>query len=133
MCQGSTIELIEINSNFPFTVDYHPIKTKLETNLTNNTVVVNENFNLTCEAQANPLAKYRFYREQESLFNTTVGKNSDHYTTAVSERKNQVDFSCTPFNYIGDGPTDTVTVKVHCKYNTQPVCTCVVFLLGKAK
>jgi len=110
-----------MNSNFPFTVGYHPIKTKLETNLTNSTVVVNENFNLICQALANPRAKYRFYKGQESLFNTTVGKNSDHYTTSVSERINQVDFSCTPFNYIGDGPTHTIPVNVHCKYNTQPV------------
>jgi len=54
------------------------MKTKLETNLTDSTVVVDENFNLICQAKANPLAKYRFYKGQESLFNTTVGKNSDH-------------------------------------------------------
>jgi len=96
--------------------NYHPINTKLETNLTNNAVVVNKNFNVICQAQANPLAKYRFYKGQKSLFNTTVGKNSDHFTTAVSERINQVDFSCTPFNYFGDGATDTILVKVHCKY-----------------
>ena len=94
------------------------MKTKLETNLTDSTVVVNENFNLICQAQANPLAKYRFYKGQASLLNTTVGKNSDHYPTSVTERINQVDFSCTPFNDYDDGPTDTIPVKVHCKDTT---------------
>ena len=45
--------------------------------MSENIVVVNENFN------------YRFYRGQEILFNTTVGKNSDHYKTAASERISQ--------------------------------------------
>jgi len=103
-----------VNRNVSITVEnYHPIYTNLSTNLTDNIVVVNESLNLICSAQAKPSAKYRFYREQESLFNTTVGKNSDHHTTSVSERIKQVNFSCIPFNNFGDGLSDTRTVTVH--------------------
>ena len=80
---------------------------------------MNTDFNLICSAQANPPAKYRFYKEQESLFNTTTGSNVAEHTTSVTERINQVQFSCTPFNDLyGDGPTDTITVTVHCEYTT---------------
>jgi len=97
--------------------DYPPINTNLATpGLTNKTVVINTSFNLTCNAHANPPAKYRFFRQQQSLFNTTAGNNTAVYTTSVSERIKQVTYSCTPFNDYGDGPTQTITVTVHCKY-----------------
>ena len=98
---------------FSFASDYHAINTHLSTNLTNNTVVVSEGIKLTCSAQGNPPAKYRFF---DSLPNSTVAGSSAMYTTSVSERIRQMIYSCTPFNYYGDGPTDTVTVTVHCKY-----------------
>ena len=93
----------------------------MTTGLIDNTVVVNANFNLTCCAQANPTAKYRFYREQGSLFNTTTGRNVAVYTVSVSERINEVKFSCTPVNDFGDGTTKTITVIVYCKYNSTIV------------
>ena len=83
-----------------------------------NIVVVNTTFNFTCSAQANPPAKYRFYKEQEIKFTTTNSGNVAVYTTSVTEGINQVKFSCTPFNDDGDGPTAMVTVIVHCKYTT---------------
>jgi len=97
--------------------DYPPIKTNLATpGLNNNTVVINTSFNLTCSSQANPPAKYRFLRQQQSLFTTTADSNLAVYTISVSERIKQVTYSCTPFNDYGDGPTETITVTVLCKY-----------------
>ena len=97
--------------------DYPPINTNLVVpGLTNKTVVINTSFNLTCSAQANPPARYRFYREQQSLFSTAVGSSVSVYTTSVTERIKQVTYSCTPFNEYGDGPTQTITVTVLCKY-----------------
>ena len=75
--------------------------------------MVSEGIKLTCSAQANPLAEYRFF---DSLSNSTVAGSLAMYTTSVNEKIRQVIYSCTPFNYYGDGPTDTVTVTVHCKY-----------------
>jgi len=51
--------------------NYHPVQTNVMTDLSGNTVTANTYFNIICSAQANPPAKYRFYREQESLFNTS--------------------------------------------------------------
>jgi len=97
--------------------DYPPINTDLNSpGLTNNTVVINTSFNLTCSAQANPVAKYRFLRQQQSLFSTAVGSSVSVYTTSVTERIKQVTHSCTPFNDYGVGPTQTITVTVLCKY-----------------
>ena len=104
-----------------FVVDYRPINTHLVTpSLTNQTVVINTTFNITCSAQANPPAKYRFFREQQSLFTTSAGSNLAVYTTSVNDKIKQVTYSCTPFNDYGDGPTETVTVTVHCKYIFLP-------------
>ena len=77
---------------------------------------MNTNFNLTCSADANPPAKYELYREQNSLIRTTIGQHSFTNTTSVNERIKQVIYSCTPFNDYGDGPTEIITVTVHCKY-----------------
>jgi len=94
--------------------NYHPTHPpSLTTNLSDNTVVMGESFTLNCSAQANPPAKYRFYKEQQSLFNTTAGSNFAVYPTSVSERKTPVIFTCIPFNDYGDGPTQTITVTVH--------------------
>ena len=86
------------------------------TDLSGNTVTANKYFNIICSAQANPPAKYRFYREQESLFNTSEGGNAGVYETSVSARMDKVIYSCIPFNDYGDGPPKMITVEVHCKY-----------------
>ena len=65
---------------------------------------------------ANPLAKFRFYRGQEILFNTTTGDVVAVYTTSLNERVNQVDFSCIPYNDFGEGAARFITVTVFCKY-----------------
>lgn len=65
---------------------------------------------------ANPLAKFRFYRGQEILFNTTAGDVVAVYTISLNERVNQADFSCIPYNDFGEGPARVITVRVFCKY-----------------
>ena len=87
----------------------------MATNLPDNTVVVNTTFSVTCSAQANPAAKYRFYKGKEYLNDTN---NDAVITTSVSERVKLVNYSCIPFNFYGDGTTGVVTVIVHCKYIT---------------
>jgi len=97
--------------------DYPSIKTNLATpGLTKNTVDIKTSFNLTCSSQANPPARYRFLREKQSLFNTTVGSNLAVNTTSVIERIKRVTYSRTSFNDYGEGPSQTITVTVHCKY-----------------
>ena len=70
-------------------------------------------FNLTCSAEANPPASYRFYRDETSLDTSAV----EVYKTLVSEKRSPLNYSCTPFNEYGEGPTGRITVKVHCKYS----------------
>ena len=93
-------------------IAYHPINTVFSTNLPNNTVNLNENFTLLCNADANPAASYRLYREQESL----EEQNNGTYLTFVSTRTKQVAYRCIPFNSYGDGPSKVITVTVYCKY-----------------
>ena len=93
-------------------IAYHPINTVFSTNLNNNTVNLNETFTLLCNADANPAASYRLYREQESL----EEQNSGTYVTYVSTRTKQVTYTCIPFNFFGDGPSKTINVSVYCKY-----------------
>ncbi|XP_022798002.1 hemicentin-1-like isoform X2 [Stylophora pistillata] len=90
--------------------NYHPIDTIVTTNLTDNTVVVNTTFNVTCSATARPSAKYRFYKGIEFVNDT----DSDGViTTFVNERVKKVDYRCVPYNFYGDGKIRVVTVTVH--------------------
>ena len=99
--------------SFKFIVDYHPVNTTVTTNLTNNVVVVNETFSITCSAQANPPAKYRFYKGNEYI----SGANNDAVIiTSVGERVRTVNYSCIPFNFYGNGTKGALAVTVHCKY-----------------
>lgn len=93
-----------------------------------NTVTLNTTLNITCSAQANPAANYRFYKGQENFINYTTGSDVAVITTQVSERVKQVIYSCIPFNYYGDGPADVITVIVQCKYYVVDVCTDQLFL-----
>ena len=85
----------------------------MTTNLTDNTVLVNETFSITCSAQANPPAKYRFYKGNEYI---NGADNNAVITTSVSERVKMVNYSCIPFNFYGNGTTKATAVTVHCKY-----------------
>ena len=108
MCQSMTQTF--------FVADYRPTNTRLVTNLLKNIVNLTGSVNLTCSADANPPAKYRLYREENSLISTTTGQDSFTDSTPVNERIKQVTFSCTPFNDYGDGLTKTTNVTVQCKY-----------------
>lgn len=81
----------------------------------NSVVVLNTSFNITCSAQANPPAKYKFCKGQVNFANDTTGSDVSVITTSVSERLKQVNYSCTPFNDFGDGLTDGLTLTVLCK------------------
>ncbi len=106
-----------------FVLEYHPISTKVTTGLSHSTIIANTTFNITCSAQANPAAKYRFYKDQETFKNDTTGSDVAVITTSVSERVKQVNYSCTPFNDFGDGPTEAITLTVLCKYNPLNIIT----------
>lgn len=82
----------------------------------NDTVVVNEIIKITCRAEANPPAKYQFYKNLVSLRNDTNGSDVSVITIPVSERIRQVNYSCTPFNDFGTGPTEVKKITVLCKY-----------------
>ena len=70
------------------------------TNLTNNVVDVNKTFSITCNAQANPHAKYRLYKGNEYINGTD---NDAVIVTSVIERVKMVNYSCIPFNFYGNG------------------------------
>ena len=95
-----------------FTLDFGPFNTTQTR--TSNIVLLNTPFNLSCSAQANPPASYRFYRGQESLGNISVGNT---FETSVVQRTSQVNYACTPFNLFGDGQTKVIAVEVYCKYS----------------
>ena len=82
----------------------------------NNIVLMSESFNISCSAQANPPAYYQFYKDQDNFYNGTTGSDVSVITTSVSKRIKQVNYSCTPFNYFGDGRTDELTLTVLCEY-----------------
>ena len=94
------------------TLDFGPFNTTLTRSA--NIVYLNTPFNLSCGAQANPPASYRFYRGHESLGNISVG---NAFETSVVQRTNQVNYACTPFSHFGDGQTKVIAVEVYCKYS----------------
>ena len=93
-------------------IAYRPINTVFSTNLTYNTVTLNDPFALSCNADANPPARYRLFREHESLEEQSNGT----FVTFASTRTKQVTFRCIPFNSFGDGHSKTISVTVYCKY-----------------
>lgn len=87
----------------------------MTTNLTEKTVILNTRLSITCSAQVNPPAEYRFYRGNEYV---NGPDNNAVITTSVSERVMQIIYSCIPFNSYGNGTEKAVAVTVHCKYMT---------------
>ena len=85
----------------------------MTTNLTDNTVLVNGTFSITCSAQANPPAKYRFYKGDKYI---NAADNNAVIATSVSERVKMVNYNCIPFNFYGNGTQKATAVTVHCKY-----------------
>ena len=108
----SVLELKVLTGILFFIIAYHPINTVFSTNLTDNTVTLNDPFALLCNADAKPPARYRFYREHESLEEESNGT----FVTFASTRTKQVTFRCIPFNSFGDGHSKTISVTVYCKY-----------------
>ena len=99
--------------SFKFIVDYHPVNTIVTTNLTNNTILVNETFSITCSAQANPPAKYQIYKGNEYI---NGADNNAVIITSITERVKMVNYSCIPVNFHGNGTQRALAVTVHCKY-----------------
>ena len=115
ICKGIKLTLAKPEKcfSFKFIVDYHPVNTIVTTDLTNNTVLLNETFSITCSAQANPPAKYRIYKGNEYI----NGADNDAVIIAsVTERVKMVNYSCIPVNFYGNGAQRTLAVTVHCKY-----------------
>ncbi|XP_068734398.1 limbic system-associated membrane protein-like [Montipora capricornis] len=91
---------------------YRPINTILSTNLTNDTVNLDDIFNLVCSADGNPASKYRLYQD-DNLVNITDGQSNGSYLMSVSNRVRQVTYKCIPFNSFGDGPANTIKVELY--------------------
>ena len=115
ICKGIKLNLAQPEEccSFKFIVDYRPVNTIVTTNLTNNVVVVNETFSITCSAQANPSAKYRLYKGKEYV---NDADNDVAIITSVVERARMVNYSCIPFNIYGNGTQGALAVTLHCKY-----------------
>ena len=77
---------------------------------------MNKSFNITCSSEANPPAKYLFYKDQDNFVNDTTGSDVSVIMTSLSERKKRANYSCTPFNDFGSGPTEELILTVLCKY-----------------
>ena len=95
-------------------LDFHPFGTQVMTTLQNNATVVNDTFNVTCTAEANPPAEYMIYKDDMSLINIT--SHPAVHETSVTERVNQARYKCVPFNSFGPGREKEITITVHCKY-----------------
>ena len=115
ICKGIKLTLVQPEEccSFKFIVEYRPVNTIVTTNLTNNAVDMSETFSITCSAQANPPAKYRFYKGNEYV---SGADNDAVIITSVGERARMVNFSCIPFNFYGNGTKGALAVIVHCKY-----------------
>ena len=91
-------------------LDHRPYSTLLQTNTSNNSVIMNETFSITCTTEANPPAKYEIYRDQ-----TTVVGNNSVVPSSVTERVKRVTFTCKPSNFYGVGQMAHVSLEVFCK------------------
>ena len=91
-------------------LDHRPLYTLLQTNTSNNSVIMNETFSITCTAEANPPAKYAIYRDETAI----VGNNSV-VTSSVTGRMKRVTFTCKPYNIYGVGQMRNVSLEVLCK------------------
>ena len=93
-------------------LDHRPLNTLLQTNTSNNSVIMNETFSITCTAEANPPTKYVIYRDETKI----VGTNSV-VTSSVTERVKRVTFTCKPSNFYGIGQMADISLDVLCKWN----------------
>ena len=105
---------IDLSSTVNSFLDYRPYYTLLQTNTSNNSVIMNETFSITCTADANPPAKYAIYRDETRI----VGTNSV-VTSSVTERVKRVTFTCKPSNFYGMGQMADVSLDVLCKWNCR--------------
>ncbi|PFX19654.1 Proto-oncogene tyrosine-protein kinase receptor Ret [Stylophora pistillata] len=110
---------------------YRPLNTTLIVNTGDNAVIVNQTFNITCSAQANPPATYGIFRDD----GTNVGSNS---VTSMSVTEvggnNAVSFTCKTSNAYGDGPTAKITVEVYSPPVINSKTSCETFVeRGKPK
>ena len=101
------IDLSLTANSFP---DHRPHYTLLQTNTSNNSVIMNETFSITCATEANPPAKYIIYRDE-----TTIVGNNSVVTSSVTEQVKRVTFTCKPSNLYGVGQMAHVFLDVLCK------------------
>lgn len=105
---------IDLSSTVNSFLDHRPYYTLLQTNTSNNAVIMNEIFSITCITEANPPAKYVIYRDETRI----VGNNSV-VTSSVAERVKRVTFGCKPSNLYGVGQMADVSLDVLCKWNCR--------------
>ena len=70
---------------------------------------------VTISWRVSPWQRYQLNREQELLSVSSNGSSSYTFTTSVTERVNQVSYSCIPFNVYGHGSTTSRILTVICK------------------
>ena len=101
---------IDLSVTVNSSLDHRPYHTLLQTNNSNNSVIMNETFSITCTTEANPPAKHEIYRDETTI----VGSNSV-VTSSVTERVKRVTFTCKPSNIYGVGQMAHVSLDVLCK------------------
>lgn len=101
---------IDLSVTVNSSLDHRPYHTLLQTNNSNDSVIMNETFSITCTTEANPPAKHEIYRDETTI----VGSNSV-VTSSVTERVKRVTFTCKPSNFYGVGQMAHVSLEVLCK------------------
>lgn len=92
-------------------LDFRPVNTVLYS--TDPIVKLNKMFNITCSAEAKPLAKYSFYDGGRIISARNMSGNT--YTAVVKNRIKKVIYGCLPRNEFGNGSFKEVELSVYCK------------------
>ena len=67
---------IDLSSTVNSFLDHRPYYTLLQTNTSNNAVIMNEIFSITCITEANPPAKYIIYRDETRIVGNKLSRRA---------------------------------------------------------
>ncbi len=104
----------------PFIFLDKPISTKIITDSL--TPVENSPVKINCSATAEPDAKYKFYQVTNASSDIELTNNVDQDSgvldiTSISALADSYNltYKCVPYNLLGDGPSDSITLDVQGK------------------